>query len=139
VARFLIQRDTSSSTFFDGVGRGQLLIQRCGACGHHQFALTGRAPGVGRCRRCSAPDPEWVPSAGTGSVATFTVIPGPPTTDGPPPTASVAVIVELDEGPWITAPLEGLPDEVMVGTRVAVAFREPDGDGESLPVFRVVA
>jgi uncharacterized protein len=138
VATFPIQRDPPSSAFFDGIRRGQLLVQRCDACGHHQFALTGLSPGVGRCRRCSVPDPDWVAAAGTGHVATFTVIPGRPEKSGSPTPPSIAAIVELDEGPWITAPLEGPPHAVTVGARVAVAFRAPEGDGEPLPVFRVL-
>jgi len=130
-----VTRDDASAAFFDGARDGVLLIQRCAACGHEQFALTGLSAGVDRCRHCGAPDPAWVPAAGTGRVETFTVIPARPGKDGAVPPPAIAAVVELDEGPWVTAPLDARPGDVRAGARVSVSFRAAEGDGEPLPVF----
>ena len=136
---FPIVRDDASAPFFDAARGGALLIQRCGMCEHEQFALTGLSAGVGRCRRCGAQDPAWIPAKGTGRVETFTVIPGRPAKDGSPPVPTVAAIVELDEGPWMTAPLDAPPGDVTVGAPVVVAFLPGEGEAEPLPVFRLAS
>jgi uncharacterized OB-fold protein len=124
-----------TTTFFAAARTGTLLIQRCEHCGAHQFTLSGLTPGVERCRACAAPRPPWVPAAGTGEVASFTVVHGRSGDDGAPPPRHAAGLVQLDEGPWVQARIDADPDTVHIGMRVAVAFPTADESEEPPPVF----
>ena len=119
-----------ADTFFAAAREGTLLIQRCDRCGVHQFTLPGLSAGVERCRACTASHPRWVPAAGTGTIATYTVVHG---RDRGPRT--VAGLVELDEGPWVPARIEAEPERVRVGQPVVVAFAEGEDAARPVPVF----
>ena len=123
--KWLVPRPTPEDReFWEGAGRGELRIQRCGACGMHQhYARLS-------CRHCGAPDPDWVTASGQGTIYSFTVI----RQNGVPPFNErlpyVVAAVDLDEaGARVLAPMPALaPDEARVGLRVRAAFR-PAGDG----------
>jgi uncharacterized OB-fold protein len=124
-----VHRDGASAEFFDGTARGELLIRRCAECGHHS------APPAVACAACGSPQLSWVRAAGTGAIATWTMIHGRPG-DGEPAPRAVAALVELDEGPWLHARIVGVePGSVASGQRVMVGFERTDG-GEAVPVFR---
>jgi uncharacterized OB-fold protein len=116
--------DPTTAPFWAAAARRELVIQRCAACGAHQFYPRPF------CLVCGAGDVEWVPAAGTGTVhATTTVhmavLPGlePP---------YVVALVELDEGPRLVTNL--LPPVPSIGDRVEVSWRERE-DAPPLPVF----
>ena len=85
---------------------------------------------------------EWVETIGKGRLAAFTVIySGPPFMlaqgfDRKHPYLSG--IVELDEGPRISARISGLdptrPDEIVIGTPLLVKF-EDAGDGDTRKTY----
>lgn len=121
-----------TAAYWDAAVDGRLLLQRCGSCGHVQhYPRT-------LCGACWSPDVTWVDAAGTGAVATFTVVhvPGHPAWAGEVP--YVLALVELDEGPRLLTNVVGIPPSaVVVGQRVRLArpAATPPGDGPALLQF----
>ena len=114
--------------FFDGVRRGELLIQRCAACG------TLRHPPRPACARCGSFEWDTVTASGRGTVYSFVVVHHPqvPGFDYPLPIA----VVELEEGTRLVADLIDVdPAEVRVGMPVTVEMVAVD-DELTLAMFR---
>jgi len=117
--------------FFEGVRRGELLIQRCASCG------TLRHPPRPACAACGSFDWDTVTASGRGTVYSFVVVHHPqiPGFDYPLPIA----VVELEEGTRLVADLIGVePAEVRVGMPVTVEMVAVD-DELTLPMFRPAA
>ena len=108
--------DQFSQAYWDAAREGTLLIQRCAACGRHQFYPRGH------CAGCFAPDPEWTPASGRGRLHTFTVVRRTPNAEFVADCPYVLAIVELDEGPRITARITGDGDGLACDQRVHVVF-----------------
>ena len=117
--------DPNTYAFWDAARDRRLIIQRCRACGEHQFYPRPF------CLKCQGAV-EWVESAGRGVVYAQTEVhvevPG-----GPPLPYTVAV-VQLDEGPRLTTHIVG--GAVVTGGRVRVDWRDRDGGLPPLVVFR---
>lgn len=110
-----------SRPFWDAVERGQLLVQRCRRCGHHQHYP--RALCVG----CWSEDVEWTAATGRGRVWTHTVVhkPGHPAWQRDVP--YVLALVELEEGPRLVSNVIGIaPAAVRVGMSVEAVFPHRD-------------
>ncbi|HUI02098.1 MAG TPA: bifunctional MaoC family dehydratase N-terminal/OB-fold nucleic acid binding domain-containing protein [Acidimicrobiales bacterium] len=117
--------------FFDGVRRGELLIQRCTSCG------TLRHPPRPACARCGSFEWDTVTSSGRGTVYSYVVVHHPqvPGFDYPLPIA----VVELEEGTRLVADLVGVdPAAVRVDMPVTVEMVAVD-DELTLPMFRPAA
>lgn len=111
-----------TAPFWSGTARGELLYQRCGACGRPQF------PPRQHCAHCQSGEPEWQRSAGKGAVHTFTVVHRAPTAAFKDDVPYTIALVDLDEGFRMMMNVIGCPPgEVGIGTRVRVVFR-PHGD-----------
>ncbi len=124
----MIERDSKSAGFFDAASEDRLVIRKCTAC------TQALPPEAAVCTTCAGTDLDWVPAAGTGVLASYTVV-----HRAPHPAYRVPYtigIVELDEGPWLYARIRG--DHSAVGVRVRATFRHPD-EGESYPVFETVS
>ena len=110
--------DAHSQPFFDGLLRGELVLQHCGACG------TWMWPVRFRCIECFSDELRWEPSSGNGTVYSFARVhqvfhPG---FAGEVP-YNVAMI-DLDEGVRVIANVVGIADdELAIGQRVAVDLR----------------
>lgn len=110
--------------FWEGAGRGELRIQRCGACGLHQHYARYL------CVHCGSDDVGWITSTGLGTVYSFTVI----RQNGVPPFKErlpfVVAAVDLDEpSARVLASMPSCaPGDAAIGMRVRAAFR-PVGDG----------
>jgi uncharacterized OB-fold protein len=116
--------DPTTAPFWEAAERRELLIQRCSACGTHQFYPRPF------CLSCGGGDVEWAPAAGTGTVHAATTVHMRVLPDLEPP--YVVALVELDEGPrLVTNLVEPAP---AIGDRVAVVWRER-ADAPPLPVF----
>lgn len=115
--------DALTAPFWEGAVRHELRIQRCAACGTHQFYPRPF------CLACDG-EVTWVRAAGTGRVYSRTTIRIPVTPALEPP--YVAALVELDEGPRILSVLT--ESTLRIGDPVAVVWRERD-DGPPLPAF----
>ncbi|MFD2688990.1 bifunctional MaoC family dehydratase N-terminal/OB-fold nucleic acid binding domain-containing protein [Streptomyces phyllanthi] len=128
--RPVVNRDNAG--FWEGVGRHQLLIQRCGGCTMLRF------PWLPGCNACGSLEWDVVEASGEGTVYSYVVMHHPPFEAFDPPYA--VALVELVEGVRIVSNVVGVPyDKVRIGLPVRLEFaRFDDEDGELvLPVFRV--
>jgi hypothetical protein len=124
-----VARDDASAPFFDAAAAGRLLVQRCADCGHWVAPYTRMGLTLERCPECSSDRLAWAPASGAGTLVTWTVV---HTRDGPSPPVGV---VELAEGPWLTARVDADPEALRAGMPVTVGFARPGG-GEPVPFFR---
>lgn len=116
--------DPLSAPFWAAAERRELVVQRCAACGRHQFYPRPF------CLSCGADRMAWAKVDGTGviysqSVVHLAAIPG----FEPPYTVAV---VALDEGPHLTTNIIG--GASAIGDRVRLAWRPREGM-PPLPVF----
>ncbi len=126
-----VQADEATQAFFAATDAGFLPLHRCRSCGR----VSG--PNELSCSRCRGTDLEQVPAAGGGRVVSYTVQHSKPAPDGSTHRL-VAVIVELDEGPWWWTQLAGVdPDAVRIGDRVHLEMVRPEG-GRTVPIARPV-
>lgn len=120
--------DPDTQPFWDGAKRGELLLQRCTACGHVQFY-----PRV-LCVRCGSAV-EWIAASGRGSVYSYTVVHRAPHEALGALVPYVVALIDLEERVRMMSRLRGIaPDAVRIGQAVRVAF-EPITDDVMLPVF----
>ena len=107
-----------SRPFFDAARRQRLVLQRCPRDGFFFYPRS-------RCPSCLGADWAWEEVSGNGRVHSFTVdrVGHVPALRALAPYA--VAIVELDEGPRLTARLvECDPDAVKVGQRVSAVFED---------------
>ena len=118
-----------SAPFWEAAARGELLVERCSACGHYVF------PPRGVCAKCGGRQLTYVPVEGTGRIYSFTVnynswMPGMEV-------PYVLALVEFPEYPGfrVLGRLRGFdPDVVAIGTEVGIGF-EPGPNELSIPSF----
>ena len=114
--------------FWEGVGVGELRIQRCSSC------QTLRHPPRPMCGECHSTAWDTVVSTGRGEVYSYAVHHHPPLPGIDLPL--VAVLVALEEGVRIVSTLTAAgPDDVHIGMLVEVVFDAVDDD-LTLPLFR---
>lgn len=121
-----INRD--NAFFFEALGRGELVIQRCDSCEEL------RHPPVPMCPHCHAL--EWSAAAMTGRGAVFShVVMHHPIV--PPFEAGYAVgLIELEEGPRMIMNIEGIAaNDIEIGMSVSVTAELVDSE-LVLPVAR---
>jgi uncharacterized OB-fold protein len=116
-----------TETYWDGCRRHELLFQRCtqcSYCGLGAFTV---------CARCQASSPVWEPSAGKGSLYSWTVVWRPPDPTFRVPYAPA--IVRLDEGVWMMSAVIGCePEALHEGLRLVVEFHSASEE-ITLPYF----
>ena len=114
--------------FWEGVERGELLIQRCRSCGEL------RHPPGPMCPRCRSLDWDAVRASGRGTVHSY-VVPHHPRLPAFPDRYVVA-LVDLEEGTRLVTNLVDVPPEhVRIGMAVELACTKVD-DELVLPLFR---
>ena len=126
--------DERSAPFWDGVARGELVIERCRACGHYVH------PPFPECTRCRASHFEFVTVCGRGRIFERTIVTSPVVVGFEDRVPYVCLFVELEEqsellvaGNLVDSPAR----EAVVGRAVEVVFREDELDGFVLPMFRL--
>jgi uncharacterized OB-fold protein len=126
---FSVARDDDSAPFFDAAARHELVIRRCERCERfyppHQHSCGDGGP------------LRWVPAAGSATLVAWAVDHSPPVLAlaSPDGESSVLGLVELDEGPWMYAPIvDAAGGQLHEGAKLTVRFVRP-GDGEVVPVF----
>ena len=124
--------DQFSRRYWNLAREGTLLIQRCRECGRYQFYPRGH------CAACFAPDPEWVPASGRGRLHTYTTIQRTPNAEFAADCPYVLAIIELDEGPRMTARIIGKADDIACERRVHAVFT-PAGTADVLPNFALAS
>jgi uncharacterized OB-fold protein len=123
-----------SRGWWEGAGRGEIVLQRCRRCGLVQHKPRGV------CVKCLTDTIEYFVAAGTGTIHTFTVT----HQNMVPPFSShlpyVLAYVELDEGPRVLTNIVGCdPADVHIGQPAAADFatsERDDGEAFAVPRFR---
>jgi len=114
--------------FWEGIQRGELLIQRCASCGGL------RHPPRPMCPRCQSLDWDTLRASGHGRVHSYVVPHHPrlPAFQEP----YVVALVDLKEGTRLVTNLIGMaPEEVRIGMDVELEITRVD-DELVLPLFR---
>src|SRR6218665_1332468 len=116
-----------NAEFWAGTARGQLLVRHCEECGKpHWYPRT-------QCPFCMSDRTAFKPSAGKGSIYSFTVC----RRVGPVPFA--IAYVRLDEGvTMMTNIVDCDLDALAIGQRVELVFKAAEG-GAMLPMFKPAA
>jgi uncharacterized protein len=70
--------DPTTEPFWNGCREGRLVVQRCAACGHHQFYPRPF------CLACEQRRMAWVKVGGKGTIYSITTIRVPVTPELPP-------------------------------------------------------
>lgn len=121
-----------SRGWWEGCGRGELVLQRCRSCGIVQHKPRAN------CVKCLTDTIEHFVAWGRGTIYTFTVTQQnmvPPFRDHLP---YVLAYVELEEGPRVLTNIVGCdPADVRIGQAVVADFAAADrDDGEAFAVPR---
>jgi hypothetical protein len=118
--------------YWEGAGRGELVLQRCRSCGTVQHKPRGL------CVSCLGGDLEHFVASGRGTVHTFTVTHQNQAPGFAQACPYVLAYVELDEGPRVLTNIVGCePDAVAIGQAVVADFARQDrDDGEAFAVPR---
>ncbi|MGE4650360.1 MAG: OB-fold domain-containing protein [Myxococcota bacterium] len=122
--------EAHTAPFWQAARQHQLVLPRCTACDELQF------PPEASCRRCGAPDFEWIPASGRATLYTWTLCHPPllPFFSKHAPWAVAAV--ELEEGLRMVTRVADVPlDEYEIGMPLVADFEEID-DEHTLVVFR---
>jgi uncharacterized OB-fold protein len=118
-------------TFWEGMKRHELLIQRCTQCGTLRF--WGRP----LCEACQSFDAEPVKASGRGTIWSFTTTYhafGRTWKEAVPYTV---VVVQLEEGPRLTSNLvDADPEAIRIGLPVELLFEDVTSEA-TLPRFRL--
>lgn len=129
MSRILPPTTAQTQPYWEGCKAGELKLQRCTACGEHQFYPRTL------CSHCGADTLEWISASGAGTVASFTVVRRGISDAYPAP--YIVALVDLAEGPRMMSNIVDVePEQVFVGAPVAVDFSAWSED-ISLPVFRL--
>jgi len=127
----LLQQDSDSRPYWEGLAQGELRIQRCQTCAKAVFYPRAICP------HCHSDQLEWIVASGKGTIYTYTVAHqafGPFAADVP----LVIALVELEEGARMMSRIIDAPRErVTIGAAVSVTFAAI-GEELTLPYFRLV-
>ena len=127
----MIQQDSDSRPYWEGLKQGELRIQRCDACGRAVFYPRSLCP------HCFADQLSWIVASGRGSIYSYTVAHqafGPFAAQTP----FIVAIIELEEGVRMMSRIIDAPrEQVAIGVSVRVTF-EPAGEDVTLPYFRLI-
>jgi len=125
----ILRRDGRTDPFFDGAASGRLVIRRCPSCGHWS------APDQGTCAECGEEGLEWAGASGAATLVSWTIVHGRPAGDGTVPPPAILGLVELAEGPWLHARLDGVtPADLHENLPLQARFEHPD-EGEPFLLF----
>ena len=125
--------DATTVGYWEAAGRGELVVQRCSACG------VDRHPPTEACYECGSLDWSWEPHSGNATVYSYTWVERPII----PALAALgsynSTVVQLDGTAGVVRILSRVTDlerdDLVIGLPVEVHF-DPAGDGVALPIFR---
>jgi len=132
----MAQREFTTGAFQQFVNEKKLVMAKCKKCG----ALF--LPPRPICMKCRGKDLEWVEAKGKGKLAAYTAIAVGPTfmmAEGFDRNNLYCTgVVQLDEGPRITARILGVdtkkPDQIKVGTPLTVEYLDR-GEGDAKKTY----
>ena len=123
-------RGHDNAWWWDGVQRGELLIQRCKKCG------VLRHPPRPMCGECQSVEWDSVQASGSGTVYSHTILHHPKFPGFEYPV--ICALIELAEGTRIVSNVVGCEaDDVRIGMPVQVSIENVDEEMK-LPLFRPV-
>jgi uncharacterized OB-fold protein len=128
---FMLQHDSDSRPYWEGLKQGELRIQRCNACSRAVFYPRAICP------HCFSDQLSWIVATGKGTIYSYTVA---HQAFGPFAAATpfVVAIVELEEGArMMTRIIDSPRERIAIGKAVQIAF-ESGGENLTLPYFRLV-
>lgn len=106
-----------SEPFWQAAKQHRLSMQQCDGCGGLLFYPRSLCP------ECWSEDLRWVELSGAGSVYTYTLAHHPTHPTFADEVPYVIAVVELAEGPRLTANLVGCaPDQVKIGMPVTAVY-----------------
>jgi uncharacterized OB-fold protein len=118
-----------SAPYWQAAREGRLVLQRCEACGKHQFYPRSI------CAACASERLAWSDASGRGRVKSFTVIRRAVSPAYEPEVPYVVALIELAEGPTLMSNVVGCaPEAVRIGACVRVRF-DAWSDAITVPVF----
>lgn len=120
--------------FWAWCDRGELRLQRCGACGHVSW------PPAPSCERCGSANLSWEAMSGEGRVVSWCRFQRPYYQELEVPWTTI--LVELDEGPLLVSNPAGIDyDDLTFAMPVRVTFLDCEDDAGRfrLPVFQPTA
>lgn len=122
--------------YWEGAGRGEIVLQRCRACSTVQHKPRGV------CATCLSGDIEHFVASGQGTVYTFTVTNQNMAKGFAEACPYVMAYVTLEEGPRVLTNIVGCdPDTVIIGMKVTADFatqERDDGEAFAVPRFTPV-
>ena len=106
--------------YFEKLAQGIFEIQRCAACGEHQFFPRAL------CVHCGSTRLDWVKPSGAGTVYSYSVVRRKPEAGGD----YNVVLVDLDEGVRLMSCIEkGVEKGIFIGQKVSARVALRDGSG----------
>lgn len=110
------QVDPDSAAYWQGLAEREVRLPGCAACGKVRF------PPLDSCPYCGQPGGEEKVLSGVGTVYSFIVLHRTfhPAFEADLPFA--IAVVDLEDGPRIAARIEGPPEAVSIGMRVAATY-----------------
>lgn len=119
-----------SEPFWKATTEGLLVLQKCGSCGAIQHYPRPF------CVTCLEQDLQWVKASGKGTLYSFTIVRRAASKAFEPDLPYVLAIVELQEGPHMTANVIDISiGALRVGMPLDLMFT-PAGDGIAIPQWR---
>jgi uncharacterized OB-fold protein len=115
----LVNPDPEEGTYFEGLARGLILLQRCAGCDERQF------PPRLHCSRCGGRELSWDEVSGNGFVYAMTINRRAPEPAFEKFVPYVVALVDLDAGVRLMARADCPAEEVATGMRARV-FPDPD-------------
>ena len=115
----VVDHGPDAAIYFEGLSRGELLIQRCGNCHAAQF------PPRGHCTKCGSRTMEWEVSDGVGTLYAKTVNRRAPEKEFEKLVPYAVGLVDLDLGVRVLARALCPPEQLATGMRTRV-FADPD-------------
>lgn len=120
-----------TSPYWTAAAEGRVLLQRCPRCG-----LVWHPPAP-VCPGCRDDAPQWLQSAGLGSLYSYTRVAHAVHAAVADVVPYLVALVDLDEGPRIVTNLVGVQDIRALGAGARVILeRGPAAGGLQLPVAR---
>ncbi|GLV55683.1 hypothetical protein KDH_25270 [Dictyobacter sp. S3.2.2.5] len=126
----LLQQDSDSRPYWEGLAQGELRIQRCTGCSQAVFYPRSLCP------HCHATTLEWIVASGRGHIYSYTVVHqayGAFAASTP----FVVALIELEEGVRMMSRLVDPPGQhIQIGAAVQIVFQNV-GDDLTLPYFHI--
>lgn len=108
--------DGLAGQFWAHLSQGEFVVQRCHHCGLVRF------PPTNFCPRCQGVDWSWMPVSGEGTLWTYTTVRVAPQPELEADVPYHLGVVQLTEGPLVLGRLEGVGQQPVIGSPLALAI-----------------